>query len=154
MPPALAAEAGLPVAAERRSRVEAVVGVRPDDTRAQPLRHPQDPRPLLRPHARREPVRGVVRLLDRLVWRAEREHRQDRAEDLLLCDPVALRDVREDGGHEPVAALGEAALRLEDLRALLLAALDELGDLVELLPGVDSADVGVLVERVADAQGL
>jgi hypothetical protein len=56
---ALAAEAGLLVAAERRRRVEAVVRVRPDDAGAQPLRHPEDARALLRPHAGREPY-GVL----------------------------------------------------------------------------------------------
>ena len=39
-----------------------------------------------------------------------------------------------------------------DLRAFVDAALHELLDLGELLLGVDRADVGVLVERVADAQ--
>ncbi len=141
------------VAAERRGRVEAVVRVRPDHAGAQALRHREDPRALLRPDAGREPVRRVVRLLDRLVRRAERQHREHRPEDLLLRDPVALRDVREDGRHEPVALLRQAARRLVDLGALLLPALDELLDLLELLPRVDRADVGVLVERVADAQG-
>src|SRR4029077_4881567 len=76
------------------------------------------------------------------------------AEDLLLRDAVALRDVREDRRHEPVALLRQRARRLVDLRAFRLARLDELDDLVELHPRVDRADVGVLVERVADAQRL
>src|SRR5436853_87406 len=75
-------------------------------------------------------------------------------EDLLLRDPVALGDVREDGRREPVALLREPARRLVDLRALLLPGGDELGDPVELLLRVDRADVGVLVERVADAECL
>src|SRR5262245_18659592 len=50
---ALPAEAGLLVPAERRRRVEAVVRVGPDHARPQPLGHPEDPRPLLRPDARR-----------------------------------------------------------------------------------------------------
>src|ERR687888_467268 len=150
---ALAAEAGLLVAAERRGRVEAVVRVRPDDAGAQAFGHPENARALLRPDARAEAVRRVVRLLDRFLRCAEGEDREDGAEDLFLRDPVALRDVREDGGREPVAALGEAARRLVDLRALLLAGRDQLRDLVELLLRVDRADVGVLVERVADAEG-
>src|SRR5215210_995130 len=150
---ALAAEAALLVAAERRGRIEAVVGVRPDHARAQALRQREDARALLGPHARREAVRRVVRFLDRFVRGAERQHREHRPEDLLLRNPVALGDVREDGRDEPVALLGQAALRLEDLGALLLPARDELRDLVELRPRVDRADVGVLVERVADAEG-
>src|SRR6266513_2288332 len=41
--PALAAEARLLVAAERRRRIEAVERVRPHDAGAQPVRHVQDP---------------------------------------------------------------------------------------------------------------
>src|SRR5579884_3833073 len=153
VPAALAAESRLLVAAERRGRVEAVVRVRPHDAGAQALRHPEDARALLRPDAGAQPVRRVVRLLDRLVRRAEGEDGEDGAEDLLLGDPVALRDVGEDGRREPVALLGERARRLVDLRALLLARGDELADLLQLGGGVDRAHVGVLVERVADAQG-
>src|SRR5688572_28502155 len=102
---ALSAVARLLVAAERRRRVEAVVRVRPDDSRALLLRHPEDARALLRPDAGAEAVRSVVRLLDCLLRRAEGEHGQHRPEDLLLRDPVALRDVREDGRDEPVALL-------------------------------------------------
>src|ERR1700759_5288190 len=72
VPAALAPEAGLLVAAERAPRGAAVERVRPDDAGAQAFGHPEDPRALLRPHARREAVRRVVRLLDRLVGRAER----------------------------------------------------------------------------------
>src|SRR5204862_7469037 len=63
-----------------------------------------------------------------------------------------LRDVREHGRHEPVALLWKDAGWLVDLGALLLAGRDELADLLELRGGVDRADVGVLVEWVADAQ--
>ncbi len=122
----LAAEAGLLIAAERARRIEAVVGVRPHHPGLQPLGHPEDPRALLRPDARGEPVRRVVRLLDRLFGGAEGEHAEDRPEDLLLRDPVALRDVREDRRREPVALLGQPAGRLVDVRALLTPCGDEL----------------------------
>src|SRR5919109_5669124 len=131
MSPALAAEAGLLVAAERRAWSEAVVRVRPHDARAQALCHPKDARALLRPDAGAQAVRRVVRLLDRLFRRAEGEDRQDRAEDLLLRDSVALRDVREDGRREPVALLRQPARRLVDLRTLLRPGGNELGDLVQ-----------------------
>src|SRR5712692_9472239 len=151
---AFAAEAGLLVAAERRGRVEAVVRVRPDHPGAEPLGHPQDARALLRPYPRREPVRCVVRLLDRLLGGAEGEYGEHRPEDLLLGDPVALGHVREDGRRKPVALLGQTARRLVDLGAFGLARLDELADLLQLLLRVDRAHVGVLVERIADAQRL
>ena len=142
-----------PCSRRTASRIEAVEGVGPHDARAQPLGHPEDPRALLRPDPGREPVHRVVRLLDRLVRRPEGEHLQHRPEDLLLRDPVALRDAREHGRREPVAALGQLAGRLVDLRPLLLPACDELADPVELRRRVDRTDVRVLVERVADAQG-
>src|SRR5205814_972705 len=84
--------------------------------------HPEDSRALLRPHACREPVRGVVRLLDGFVGRSEGQHREHRPEDLLLGDPVALRDVGEDRRGEPVALLGYPARRLVDPRVLPLPA--------------------------------
>src|SRR5206468_8219442 len=127
-------------------------GVRPDDTRAEALRHPEDARAFLRPDACAQAVRRVVRLFDRFLGRAEGEHAEHGPEDLLLRDAVALRDVREDGRREPVALLRQAARWLVDLRALVLAGRDELPDLVELLLRVDRADVRVLVKRIADAQ--
>src|SRR3954471_2787280 len=149
---ALAAEAGLLVAAERRGRVEPVEGVRPHHASPQTFGHPEDARAFLRPDPGAQSVRCVVRLLDRFLGRAEGQHRENRAEDLFLRDPIALRDVREDRRREPVALLGQAAGRLVDLSALFLARRDELFDLLELLARVDRADVGVLVERVADTE--
>src|SRR5207344_1278367 len=49
--------------------------------------------------------------------------------------------------------LGKPTFGLEDLRALVLPARDELADLLELRLRVDRTHVRVLVERVADAQG-
>jgi len=55
---------------------------------------------------------------------------------------------------EPEPALGQRAFGLVHLGALFDARLDQLLDLVELLPAVDGPDVGVLVERVAHPEGL
>src|SRR3712207_50764 len=101
VPAALAAVTGLLVAAERRGRVELVERVRPDDARAEPVGHPQDPRALLGPHPCGEPVGAVVRLLDRLLRRPEGQHRQHRSEDLLTGDPVSLGDTGEERRGEP-----------------------------------------------------
>src|SRR6059058_4197461 len=109
MPPALAAEAGFPVAAEGRARIEAVVRVRPHDAGPQALGHPEDARALLRPDPGAQAVGRVVRLLDCFLRRTEGEDREDRAEDLLLGDAIALRHVREDGGNEPVTLLRQPA---------------------------------------------
>src|SRR5439155_12001278 len=148
MPAALATEAALLVAAEGRGWVEPVERVGPDDAGAHPFGHPEDPRALLGPDAGAEPVRGVVRLLHRLLRGAEREDRQHGSEDLLARDPVGLRHAGEQRRCEPEAALRQVARRLIHHRALLDAARDELPDLVELRPRVDRADVRVLVERV------
>src|SRR4051812_3063165 len=58
--PALAAEAALLVAAERRGRVEVVVGVLPDDARLQRGRNLERLGALVGPDARRQPVLRVV----------------------------------------------------------------------------------------------
>ena len=149
---ALAAVAGLLVAAERRRRVEAVEGVRPDHAGAQLVGDGEDLRPLVAPDARRQAVRRVVRLGDRLGRRAEGQHRQHRPEDLLARDPRRGRHVVEDRRREPEAVLGDDARRRPALGTLGLADVAELADAVQLLAGVDRPDVGVLVERVAEPQ--
>ena len=149
---ALAAEAALLVAAERRRRVELVVRVLPHDAGLQAARHGQRARALVGPHAGGQAVGARVGLLDRLGLRAERQHRHDRAEDLLDGDPVGGRDVGEQRRREPVAALGQRAGDRAPRRALALAGVDQRLDPLQLRGGVDRADVGVLVERVADAQ--
>jgi hypothetical protein len=65
---------------------------------------------------------------------------------------VRGRDVGEDRRGEPPAALGQVAGDAAPHRALLLARRHQRLDALELLGGVDRAHVGVLVERVADAQ--
>src|ERR1700683_2050897 len=152
VPAALPSEAGFPVAAERAGGVEPVVGVGPDHAGPQPLRHPQDPAALLGPHPGGQTVRGVVGLGDRLVRGPEREHREHRPEDLFPRDPVRLADAGEQRRREPVAAVRQLARRGPALRALRLPRVGQLADLVELLAGVDWADVGALVQRVAEAQ--
>ena len=100
---ALAAVARLLVAAERAGRVELVERVGPHHAGAQLVGHPQDARALVGPDAGGQAVRRVVGLLDRLGGRAEGQHRQHRAEDLLAGDPVGLGDAGEDRRREPEA---------------------------------------------------
>ena len=61
-------------------------------------------------------------------------------------------DVVEDRRGEPEPVLGDHARRRPALGALRLADVAELADAIQLLARVDRADVGVLVERVAEAQ--
>ena len=85
--------------------------------------------------------------------RAEGEHGEHRAEDLLLRDPVALRDLGEHGRREPPALLGEDGTAAgRSPRPPPRPLVDERLDPLELLLRVDRADVGVLVQRIADAQ--
>ena len=99
------------------------------------------------------PYGRVVRLLDGFRRGPEGEHRQDRSEDLLPGDAVGLRDAREDGGWEPESAVGELARRGPALAPSASPMSERVADAGQLLGGVDGADVGVLVERVAEAQG-
>ena len=131
-----------------------VVGVLPDHAGLQRGRDLERLGALVGPDAGGQAVRRVVGLLDRLGLRAEREDGDDRPEDLLDRDPVRGRDVGEQRRREPVAAVGHVAGDRAPHRALLLAGGDERLDALQLLGRVDGADVGVLVERVADAQAL
>jgi len=97
---------------------------------------------------------GVVRLFHGFFRSAEGEDGKHRAEDLLAGDAVALRDVGKQGGREIEAFFRQGAGGLVDLRAVGDAGGDEFRDAVELGLRVDRADVGVLVERVAGAQGF
>src|SRR5580692_10349089 len=86
--PALTTEPGLAHTAEGTRRVEAVVGVGPDDAGAETFGDPERAAPLFAPHAAGEAVVGVVGLGDRLFGRAERQHREHRAEDLFARNAV------------------------------------------------------------------
>src|SRR5882724_10087039 len=63
------------------------------------------------------------------------------------------RDAGEKARRIPVTFRGEFRVRLHQLSALLETAVDQLANLIELHPRIDRADFGVLVERIANAQG-
>src|SRR4030095_14024844 len=115
---ALAAEAGLLVAAERRRGVELVERVRPDDAGAHLRGDLEDLGSLVGPDTGGEAVRNVVRLLDGLLGRAARHHRENRPEDLLARDPMGLRDAGEERRGKEVPLRRDRARRLVDLSAL------------------------------------
>src|SRR5213076_2277017 len=153
LPAALPAVARFLVPAERRGGIELVERVRPDHAGAQLVGDGEDAGTLLRPDPGGQPVGRVVRLLHRLGRGAEGEYRQDRAEDLLAGDPVRLRDAGENRGHEPESAVRYLARCGPRLGALRLTPRGQLADPGQLRGRVDGADVGVLVQRVTDAQG-
>src|SRR5450756_1252302 len=63
-------------------------------------------------------------------------------------------DAREKSRRIPIAALGQRATGLDEFRAFRHAALHQLADFFQLRFVVDRADVGVFVQRIAEAQGL
>ena len=84
--PALAPEAALAIAAESRRRVEQIRRVHPHHAGLDLRRDVEREVDALRPHARRETVRRVVRERDRFFRRAEGHRHQHRPEDLDLRD--------------------------------------------------------------------
>ena len=98
------------------------------------------------------PYGRVVGLLDGFGRSPERQHRQHRSEDLFPGDAMGLADVGEHGRSKPEPAIGQVAGRRPARCALLLAGVSQLPDARELGGRVDRADVGVLVQRVAEAQ--
>ena len=81
---------------------------------------------------------------------------EDRAEDLIAGDAHVGRDIGEDGGLDEEAvglfAIGIALAAADDAGAFLLADFDEVQDAVHLAGGDLRADLGVGIERVAEAQ--
>ena len=120
---ALAAEAGLLVAAERRAGsnwLNVFAQTTPARSRSA-IQRMREPLSVQTPAERPYGVLFAFSIASSGVRKVM--HREHRPEDLLLRDPVALRDAREDGRREPVALLGQPARRLVDLGALLLARL-------------------------------
>src|ERR1700722_15965814 len=83
VPAAPAAVAGFLVAAEWGRRVELVERIGPHHAGPQPGGHPQDPRSLVGPDPRGQPVRSVVGLLHGLTRGAEGQHGPHQPEDPL-----------------------------------------------------------------------
>src|SRR4030095_948695 len=96
-------EAGFLEAPKRQSRIEEVVCVDPDGPGADGARGLQSLGHIARPHGRGEPVGGRVTLGDSVVDRLERDHGEDRAEDLLARDLHLVGDTVEDRGLDEVA---------------------------------------------------
>src|SRR5687768_1816094 len=100
LPSPLSPKSGFLVSTERGRGIELVERVRPHHTGLQLGAHLENTRALVGPDASREAVHGVVRFLDGFLERAEREHAQHRAEDLLLRDAMALGHSGKHGGFE------------------------------------------------------
>src|SRR5258706_6866279 len=68
----LAAESALFVAAERARRIELVVRVGPNDPGPELVHHVENLAPFVRPDARTQPVRNIVRAFEGFLWRPKR----------------------------------------------------------------------------------
>src|SRR5687767_3749424 len=143
LPATLAAEAGLLVPAKWRRRVELVVRVRPHHAGLQFDAHLEDARSFVCPHASAQPVRRVVRLLDRFLDRAERQDAEHRAEDLFARDAMAHGYAAKDRRPEIKSFRRQATGWLKDLRAFLAATLHQLLNFLQLGLRVDRADVRI-----------
>ena len=119
--PELAAEAGLLVAAERDAREGGVRHVDPDRARLDPAREPVAARGIARPDRRHQPVLDVVRDPDRVLLVLERDHRHDRAEDLLLRDRRSRCSTPREHGRRVERAAPSRLAAGHDLGALARA---------------------------------
>src|SRR5436190_2903105 len=99
---AFAPEAAFLVAAEWRRRIELVIRIRPNDACAQLRDHLENLAAFVRPYARAQAVRGVIRALDRFVRRAKSHHAQHRPEDFLLRHAMTRSDPRDEARRKPV----------------------------------------------------
>ena len=139
---------------KRQTPMHEVEHVHPQRPRLQLIRDPHRALIILRMDPRRQPIRRIVRLPDNLLLIGELMHGDHRAENLLLHNPHARLDVREDGRLDPIpiravsVAVGFSAK--SDGGAFLLADIEVGFDLVVLDLGVLRALVGGGVEVVAD----
>ena len=114
---------------------------------------------VVRPHVGGEAVVAVVGHADRLGLVGPADGDQHGAEDLLARQPPVVGGVGEHGGQRVVAlrqraGLGRQAAEQQLGAGLLHALLDVAAHLLELLLVDDGADVGRLVERVAELELL
>src|SRR5207247_1411191 len=101
-----------------------------------------------------QPIRGIVRDADRLVLRVERDHRDDRAEDLLAGDPPRVVDVGEHAGPEEEAGAMRNVTTRHDLRALLHADLDVVERRLPLPVADERTHLGRFLQRRADTDRI
>src|SRR5947208_450724 len=149
---ALAADARLLDAAERRADVRDHALVQADHAGLEALAHPQRALDVAREDICDQAELGVVGRGDRVVLGLEALHGCDGAEDLLLQDTRVVGDVRQDGRLVEVAApVGDVAAD-DRLRALADRVLDELLDLLLLVLVDERADLDVLLGAAAELE--
>src|SRR4051812_22873847 len=155
--PELPPDAALLDATERALRQPNVVGVDPDVADTQTACHPDRSVDVPCPHGASEPEVTVVGERQRLGFRVERDHREDRPEDLLARDRHRRIDVVEDRRLH-VVTVRPLAIDLRaaehEVRAFRPAPFHVAEDSVELTPRHHGADLGRVVERRPDDERL
>src|SRR5271167_1607392 len=91
------------IAAETDAWVKRAVAIDPDRSRLDALRHSHRSGPVASPNAAGKAEFRVVRQLERLSLVIERDHRNDRAENLLARDPHLVIGVREHRRFDKIA---------------------------------------------------
>src|SRR5207245_1849987 len=151
-------EAALLVPAMRHLAHDRQVVVDLHGTEAERVRGTVRPLDVLRPDGRVQAVHRIVRRLDRFVFVGELLDVDDRSEYLLAGDPHGRIRVDERGGLIVPAFRERLVLwtlpAKGELRALVLADLDVLLDLLPLLLGDERPEVRRPHERVAHADRL
>ena len=149
---ALAAEAAFAEAAEAARRIEHVGAVDPHHAGLQLRRDVHREVDVLAPHRSRQPVTRVVGKLDGLFRRTEAHRGKHRAENFLLRQYVGGSHAGGERRKMEPAGRGQLEVGLPAGGALPGALGDQTLHPLELAAVDQRADVGVLVERAADAQ--
>ena len=149
---ALAAKAAFPVSAETRGGVEHVGRIDPDDASLDASGDLKRAIDVLRPDGRREAVAGVVGEGDRFIRRAKGRGDQHRAEDFFAREHGGRVDAGDQGRRVEAASIGQGIVGAKEFEPLLLALAHEPTDPLELNGRDDRADVGRLVERIANCR--
>src|SRR3989338_5760833 len=146
--------AALFISAKRGGRVEFVVGISPNYTRAKFLRDFENLGSLIGPDRRGESVGAVVSLLHRLFRCAERKDGKNGSKNFFLRNPVGLTHTGKKGRGKPISLFGELTARLKHFTTFVLSRLYQFTNSFQLVFGIDGTHIGIFVEWITDTQCL
>src|SRR5439155_12918482 len=91
---------------------------------------------------------------NRLLFAVERRDRHYRSEDFLLQDAALAREAGDDGWLDEIAGAIDAAAAGDDRPALGPSQIDIAQHLLQMRLADQRADVGALLQGIADAQAF
>src|SRR3546814_3758397 len=145
----LAANSAQLIASEGRHVADGPIGIHPDDTGLQAIRHIDRPGDTLGPDAGSQTIEDVIGDGDRFIFVLELYDGQDGPKHLLLSNAQLVVDAGEDRGlHEPTLAFDGLSAQHAG-RTLLLGDVDIAQDFLVLILGRYRADMRVGTSRVA-----